>query len=126
MSEFQALPSENQIPVSDLMISIRGGEIILRSKIHNKRVIPRLTTAHNFGKQGLPVYKFLCDLQSQGMARPNNWDWGQLGLLKRLPRVIYKNLIISKAQWRIEEEDLKDLPEKKDRIEYFREVHGMS
>ena len=119
-------PRENQIPVSDLMVSIRGGEIVLRSKIHNKQVIPRLTTAHNFGKHGLPVYKFLCDLQSQGMARPNNWDWGQLGLLKRLPRVIYKNLIVAKARWRIEEADLKDLPEKKDRTEYFRKFrHGI-
>jgi thiopeptide-type bacteriocin biosynthesis protein len=111
---------ENQIPISDLMVSIRDGQVILRSKMHNKRVIPRLTTAHNFGRHGLPVYKFLCDLQSQGMARPNIWDWGQLGLLKRLPRVIYKNLIIAKARWRIEEGDLMDLPEKKERIEYFK------
>lgn len=101
---------ENQIPVSDLMVSVRNGEIILRSKKYNKQVIPRLTTAHNFGHNSLPIYKFLCDLQSQGTAYPNIWDWGQLSSLKSLPRVVYKNLILQNARWKIEEKDIQDIP----------------
>lgn len=111
---------ENQIPVDDLLISVQGKEIILRSKKYNKRVIPRLTTAHNYSQGSLPVYKFLCDLQMQGFAWPNVWDWGHLNTLKHLPRVIYKNLILQKAIWKVEEKEINNLPDdKKSYIEFF-------
>ena len=105
-----AIP-ENQLSVHDLMISIRQGEVVLRSRKFNRRIIPRLTTAHNFGHNSLPVYKFLCDLQTQGLANPVAWDWGQLSGLKHLPRVVYKNLVIKKARWKIDDKDLDDMPD---------------
>ncbi len=104
------IDTAQQIQVDDLMVSVRNNEVVLRSKQHNKRVIPRLTTAHNFGFRSLPVYKFLCDLQGQGLAYGGVWDWGNLALLKHLPRVVYKNLIVYKATWKVEEKDIKDLP----------------
>ena len=115
-------PQENQLPVDDLMVSVQNGEVVLRSKRLNKRIIPRMTTAHNFSQRSLPIYKFLCDLQSQGYYHPNVWDWGNLSSLKHLPRVTYKNLIIKKAQWRIEEKDISELPKNKDGyVAYFRQ-----
>lgn len=115
---------DRQIAVDDLMVSIKNKEIVLRSKRLNKRIIPRLTTAHNFGFGNLPIYKFLCDLQGQNLAFPNAWDWGSLINLKYLPRVVYKNIIIKKARWRIDEADVKDLPKDttkyKDYLESFR------
>lgn len=105
-----AAASDNLIPVEDLLVSIHNDEVILRSKKHNKRVIPRLTTAHNFTQDSLPVYKFLCHLQHQGFAHPNVWDWGQLSDVKQLPRVVYKNLIVKKARWKIVEKDIEGLP----------------
>jgi len=110
-----------QIPVDDLMVSIRNGEVFLRSKKHNLQVIPKLTTAHNFGYNSLPIYKFLCDLQLQGMSYFNTWNWGFLGDKKYLPRVFYKNLILKKAQWKIEKNELAELPEKEpERSEFFK------
>jgi len=100
----------HQILVEDLMVSLRNNEVILRSRKHNKRVIPRLTTAHNFSYRSLPVYKFLCDLQPQGLAFAGIWDWGHLAGMKHLPRVVYKNLVIHKALWKVEEKDLKEVP----------------
>lgn len=100
-----------QIGIDDLMLSIASDEVVLRSKKHNRRVIPRLSTAHNFAMNSLPVYQFLCDLQAQGIAQANVWDWGTLGTRKHLPRVTYKNLILKKARWKIEETDVADLPE---------------
>jgi len=100
----------HQLPVDDLMVYVRNNQVILYSRKYNKRVIPRLTTAHNYNVMSLPVYKFLCDLQGQGLAHPMAWDWGHLTFLKYLPRVIYKNLIIHKALWKIGKQDIADLP----------------
>lgn len=96
------LPVEQQIEVNDLFVSIRENTVYLRSKRLNKRVIPRLTTAHNYSFKNLPLYKFLCDLQVQGYAMPIIWDWGVLSKLSSLPRVVYKDIIIRKATWRVD------------------------
>jgi thiopeptide-type bacteriocin biosynthesis protein len=100
----------NQITVDDITICIRDNEVVLWSRKWGKRIIPRLTTAHNFGSDSLPVYKFLCDLQMHGLAFPNVWDWGSLETAEHLPRVTYKNIVIRKARWRIEENELQELP----------------
>lgn len=87
-----------RIPVQDLMISVVNDRIILRSKRLNKRIIPRLSNAHNFTK-GLPIYKFLCDLQSQDSELNMQWDWALFANQPHLPRVKYKNLILSRESW---------------------------
>jgi lantibiotic biosynthesis protein len=97
-----------KITVDDLLVSIRDNEIVLRSKTLNKRVIPRLTTAHNFHFDSLPLYRFLCDLQSQKTAMPFNWSWGLLENEDFLPRVMYKKIVLQKARWLIR---LSDYPE---------------
>ncbi|WP_178372186.1 lantibiotic dehydratase [Chitinophaga jiangningensis] len=87
-----------QIPVSDLMISIRQGKIRLRSVKHNKWVIPRMSTAHNY-RNGLPVYKFLCELQFQDYEPGYNWQWLVGSDFTFLPRVRYGNFILHKRTW---------------------------
>jgi thiopeptide-type bacteriocin biosynthesis protein len=115
------IEKENQINIDDLFVTIQNNEIRLFSKRMNKQVIPRLTTAHNFGYNSLPIYKFLCDLQGQSIAYPNAWNWGHLSILKHLPRVVYKSLILQKAIWKIEEKEITDLPEEKDKYaDYFK------
>jgi len=121
--------SSHQIGIDDLMVSIRNGDVYLRSKAHNKRVIPRLSTAHNYSYGSLPVYQFLCDLQFQGLAYPATWNWGPLDSLKHLPRVAYKNMILRKARWRMAEKDIEDLPRDPagyhDYFLHFRLRHGL-
>lgn len=92
---------KSKIPVSDIMISVpRGEKIVLRSKKYNKVIKPFLSTAHNF-YYGLPIYRFLGDLQ----AEENDdfaFDWGALFDMKPfLPRVQYGNIILSPARWLI-------------------------
>ncbi len=90
-----------KIPLSDLMVSVRNGnEVVLRSVRHNKRVFPRLTTAHNFAR-GLHPYRFLCDLQFQGEVVNVAWHWSILEKQSFLPRVRFGNIIVSRAAWNL-------------------------
>ena len=100
-----SVPPSHQIPLTDLFISIDNGQLVLRSKRLNKRVIPRLSSAHNF-QHGLPIYRFLCDLQYQDSYLNVRWNWGQLNLQTYLPRVRYRNIIVSRASWLLKRSDL--------------------
>ncbi|HEX8328337.1 MAG TPA: lantibiotic dehydratase [Hymenobacter sp.] len=93
-----SVPLDQQLPVGDLLVSVQQGCVVLRSKRLNRVVQPRLTSAHNY-RNGLAIYRFLCDLQQQ--TEPFNvlWDWGQLGTQSFLPRVEYKRIIVRRAQW---------------------------
>ncbi len=102
------IDKEFQIPITDLTVSVRNRQVILRSRKYNKVIVPRLTTAHNYSTRTLPIYKFLCDIQKQGYYQ-QIWDWGVLNSSASvfLPRVVYKNLILSRAQWKIQLSDIK-------------------
>ncbi len=92
---------QEQIDVSDLYLFVKDNRLVLWSKSCNKMVIPRLTTAHNF-EQGMNIYKFLADFQFQNNRLDISWNWGIMKEQPRLPRISYKNIILSRAQWRIQ------------------------
>jgi thiopeptide-type bacteriocin biosynthesis protein len=101
------VPAERQIPVSDLLVSVAGNRVFLRSARLGRQVIPRLTSAHNF-KRGQPVYRFLCMLQAQAVARLG-WDWGPLADAPFLPRVTAGRLVLARAEWRVSRDELQRL-----------------
>jgi len=102
--------SKHQIPLDDLYISIRNNTLILRSKKLNKRIIPRLSNAHNFSFNALPIYQFLCDLQASEIRGGFHFSYGYLEQGRTfLPRVEYENFIIKEASWVIHQEDVQPL-----------------
>ncbi|MCP4218435.1 MAG: hypothetical protein GY765_27615, partial [bacterium] len=110
-----AVPPEDQIKLEDLMVSVKNNRVILRSKRFNKEVVPRLTNAHNYSYNALPVYQFLADLQTQGLRSGIGFNWGALANEHQFqPRVTYKNLILYPATWNIKKEDLEDFAKIKD------------
>jgi thiopeptide-type bacteriocin biosynthesis protein len=102
------VPAERQIPVTDLLVAVRGDQVVLRSQRLGRRVIPRLTSAHNFLGRGQGVYRFLCLLQGQ-WASPSSWDWGALRSAPFLPRVVSGRLVLARARWLADKQELKDL-----------------
>ncbi len=94
-----AASGEKIIRLEDLTVRVVDGRVILFSKKINKRVLPRLSSAHNFRNDSLPVYQFLCDLQFEDLHNAIRWDWGGMESFRFLPRVSFGNIIVSKARW---------------------------
>ncbi len=106
---------ENVIELEDLMVSIKDNRIHLRSKKFNKEVIPRLSNAHNYSLRTIPIYQFLCDLQTQNLRKGIGFNWGSLiENFSFTPRVVYNNLILSPATWYIKTENIHNIIKSKD------------
>ena len=111
-----SVSKDRQIAIDDMFVSVKyGRRIVLRSKSLNKEIVPRLSNAHNFSFNALPVYQFLCDLQIQDLRGGVGFNWGAIANEYRfLPRVKYKNIILSKAIWNIKKDDIKNMVSAKD------------
>jgi len=100
---------------SDILISVKNNQIRLRSKSLNRYIIPRLTTAHNFQNNPTPIYRFLCELQTQNIRGGMFFNWGALDQqLDYLPQVRYNNIILSLARWKVSVKDMEHLIKEKD------------
>jgi thiopeptide-type bacteriocin biosynthesis protein len=99
-------PPDVQIPVSDLLVSVRDDRIVLESASLGVEVLPRLTSAHLHSRPGLPVYRFLARLQYQGVIPEVGWDWGALTTAPHLPRVVAGRIVLATARWRLAGPDL--------------------
>jgi len=105
-----SVSEKNQIPIDDIMISVRRGVIRLRSMRLNKYILPKLGNAHNYSANALPIYHFLCDMQKQNIRSSIGFYWGNvLSLRSFLPRVVYKDFILSKARWKIKKKEIEEL-----------------
>jgi lantibiotic biosynthesis protein len=126
-----SLPAEQQITLQDIMVSVKQGEIILRSKKLNKRIIPRLSSAHNFSYNAQPVYQFLCDLQTQGLRSSLYFSWGSLEVQHPyLPRVLYKKTVLAPAKWNFQKKHYEQLfncskEELKETVKVFMQEWGL-
>lgn len=102
---------KNKLSLNDLYISVSANNnIFLRSKKHNKVVIPRLSNAHNYSHNSLPVYNFLCDLQNQKEKRGLFFSWKNLeNQFKFFPRVKWNNIILKPSTWKFERIDFQFL-----------------
>jgi len=98
---------EDNLDINDLFISVQSGKVILRSKKHNKEILPCLSNAHNFLTDSLPIYHFLCDMERQNTKPVYSFNWGALTAhYDFFPRVIYNEIIISKARWIIKKQEI--------------------
>jgi lantibiotic biosynthesis protein len=111
-------PRERQIPLDDLLITVEGSEVVLYSARLRRRVLPRLTSAHNFLLGNLAAYRILCSLQPQGVRSGLQWTWYPFHKLAFLPRVRCGRAILARACWRVTPEEIKDLAARRDADRY--------
>ncbi|MGK9119035.1 lantibiotic dehydratase [Olivibacter jilunii] len=112
----------HQIQLNDILVSVREGKVVLRSKSLDKRIVPRLSCAHNF-RTGVSIYRFLCDLQYQDHPFSLRWNWGKFEGYTYLPRITFKHLILSRRRWFITRRDLSE-DERQELIDELRDRYG--
>lgn len=106
-------PSDHQILLNDLLVSVEAGEVRLRSKRLKRWVEPRMTTAHNPLSTALSPYRFLCALAFQRVRSMFSWRWGAAAYLPYLPRVVSGRVVLAHAQWTLDEDELATLVKQK-------------
>jgi thiopeptide-type bacteriocin biosynthesis protein len=90
---------ESLISVHDLTVSVQGPRVVLRSRRFGKEVLPRLSSAHNFAGRQMTMYRFLANLQQQGVAGHGYFSWGAFASARALPRVTSGRLILAPARF---------------------------
>lgn len=123
-------PPDRQIALDDLLVTVEGTEVVLRSARLGRRVLPRLTSAHNFLFGSLGVYRFLCSLQAQGVRTGMQWNWRPFESLPYRPRVRCGRIVLARACWRISLAEITKLIELRDAERYaaarqWREERGI-
>lgn len=98
-------PLDRQIPLTDLVVSVRDNRVVLRSRSLDREVVPRLTNAHNYITGALGPYRFLASLQSQDV-RPMLFHIGPLGSLPFVPRIRMGRVVLREASWTLRKQDL--------------------
>lgn len=106
---------DKQIFINDLYVLVRDNKIVLYSKKLKKEVIPYLTNAHNYWSNSLPIYNFLSDIRSQNIREDLSFFWSAVFQdYEYLPRVKYKNIILSLAQWLVRKEEMNKIRTQKE------------
>lgn len=99
--------NNNQIKIDDLYVSVINNKIHLKSKIKSTEIIPRLSNAHNYTSNSLPIYNFLSDMQTQDKRPAIGIDLGPfVDEYSFFPRIEYNDLILSEAQWNFKKQDI--------------------
>ncbi len=132
LATFRVAP-EAQLPIDDLMLSVKNGRLRIRSKKYDKEVQPRLTNAHNYSSGQLPIYEFLAQMQTYNKRPGIYFDWGPLiDQYTYLPRVVYDTVILSAARWRFTAAALEPLyahstddPQWEIAVDTFVKKHGL-
>lgn len=102
---------ENQLTIDDLVVTTPlNRRVALWSKKHQKEVITRLTNAHNYALNPLPIYRFLCELQIQEVQGGVGFVYGPFRKeFEFLPRLEYHDVIIHKATWNLTSDHVKEM-----------------
>ena len=104
-----SVTAENVVPLDDIMMSVSQNKIVLRSKSRSVFIIPKFSSAFNSSLCKHPIFNFFSDLKYQSLEGYLNWSWGVLSDMPFLPRVRYKNIVITRAKWTVNYHDVETL-----------------
>lgn len=128
-----SLPNSQQINIEDLILFVKNDRLVLWSKKNKKEVIPKLTNAHNYSYNALPIYHFLCDMQFENCKHSLGFQMNNLEkLFDYFPRMSIGNCIVLKAKWIFKKElnfdffgTITNLSNAVEQIEVWRMIHNL-
>lgn len=106
------------IPLNDIVVSLRNDSWILRSKSLNRFIIPIISNAVNLENETLPLIKFLGILRRDNGPEVSHWDWAHRAR-GSTPRVEFEGIILAPARWFIPKKVVKILMDKSTSVETF-------
>ncbi|HEX8086460.1 MAG TPA: lantibiotic dehydratase [Solirubrobacteraceae bacterium] len=119
-------PRDAVLRVDDLLVSVRGDRIVLRSRRLGCEVEPRLTSAYNYAlASSLGIFRFLGTLQGQGVADGIVWNWGALDAAPFLPRVVEGRTVLDRARWIVRRDELRAAADARGDAERWRAVAAL-
>ncbi len=105
---------EGLIAAGDIYVGVRNNRVILVNRQTGKEIIPRVSTAHNYAYNCLPVYKFLACLQEEYHEGYYEYslNLGNLsGMVDFIPRIQYEDFVFRPASWKIPTHPIRKLKE---------------
>lgn len=94
-------PSDNVIPLDELVVGTRGGRFYVRWPARGAQVLA--CTGHMLNNMQAPdVCRFLDDLRRDGRAQFSSFDWGSAASLPVLPRIQVGRIVLCLARWRVD------------------------
>ena len=110
LAEMSDSPSEFEIPISDVYVTVNGREVELWSMSLSKRIIPHLTSAHNYkNAKHLIAYRFLGAIEQHNTSLAQIAWGGGFSSFGFKPRVVFNDLIICPATWTFSNQRLKKI-----------------
>ncbi|EIF2122595.1 lantibiotic dehydratase [Listeria monocytogenes] len=97
-------PAKQQINLDDLYVAANENHLILKSKKFNKEIRIMASNMLNFAGS-TNLYRFLREISLDMYSQWQPFEWGSLMNSPVLPRVVYKNVIVSPRAWNISIQD---------------------
>lgn len=105
---------EGIISVHDIYVGVRNNRVILINQQTGQEIIPRVSTAHNYAYNCLPVYKFMACLQEEYHKGYYEYtlNLGNIpSMVNFVPRIQYEEFIFRPASWKIPTHPIRKLKE---------------
>ena len=100
---------KDPITADDLYITMKRQELILYSRKLRKRVMPRIPSAYNYRRSDLPLFRFLCDIQRQGLFTGMSFHLAEeFPGFDYYPTIRFKNFILASSIWKLPAELLQE------------------
>ncbi|WP_342434542.1 lantibiotic dehydratase [Paenibacillus sp. FSL H7-0442] len=124
-TNYSNVDTSKQISISDLYVGCTYNYFYLKSQSLNKEIIPVSTNMLNYNNAP-NVYRFLMEISQERHRSILPFQWGGLSEFPMLPRVKYKNIILSLAKWSLNKnnDELKKCKKEEDWIEGFEKWRG--
>ncbi|WP_431089750.1 lantibiotic dehydratase [Paenibacillus sp. 8b26] len=91
---------EHTLHIDDLLVGATLDRFYVKSKSLGKEIIPLQTHMLNY-KLSPHIFRFLTDITNKEIGTWSYFNWGILEQSPFLPRLVYKKVIISAAQWKL-------------------------